>query len=102
MGAYLGHYGIDIYFHVSPLSVSPLSRRLGLLFCHFPAKDILRYTVLLHRVRMAGQSGLATTLSVDVDKVRPALSVLNLVVVVIPLIMNVGNGRQPYLFNFVF
>lgn len=43
---------------------------LGLLFCHFPAKDILRYTVLLHRVRMAGQSGLATTLAVDVDKVR--------------------------------
>ena len=43
--------------------------RLGLLFCHFPAKDILRYTVLLHRVRMAGQAGLASSLAVDVDKV---------------------------------
>ena len=59
--AFLSSYCCTLYVHVRC--------RLGLLFCHFPAEDILRYTVLLHRVRMAGQAGLATSLAVDVETV---------------------------------
>ena len=44
--------------------------RLGLVFCHFSAKDVLRYNVLCHRVKLAGRIGMTSSLALDIDQVR--------------------------------
>ncbi|XP_064400094.1 eukaryotic translation initiation factor 3 subunit M-like [Halichondria panicea] len=44
-------------------------RLLGLVFCHFPDKDPLRYIVFCNLVRLAGRTSLTGSLQLDMDKV---------------------------------
>ena len=48
------------------------------MFCHFSAKDPLRYTMLCHRIKLACKTGLTGCIMLDVDQVS-VLQMVNLV-----------------------
>ena len=50
--------------------------RLGLMLCHFPIKDPLRYIVLCGLVKLAGRTGQTSSLALNVDMVRTEIQTL--------------------------
>lgn len=50
-------------------NVSLRVKLLGLMLCHFPDKDPLRYIVFCSLIRLAGRTGLMSSLSLDINQV---------------------------------